>query len=819
MVRQTRTLAIELTPTWNFPPFQILSHPCNELQNRFEEAARMLQGGEDLAARLALEMTRRQATQAQPVAPRLSGGRQGDVKQSTQRGERPGAIGDAPPRSSIGGESATLSESPPAATTSLMASQEDAWSSYAYLGTGSTEYSTLAAAAAVRGGVEDDDPDYLLDAIRDVVETAKLVDHHLPIGHHESEAAPDGNPPSSAFRPTLPHHHHPLDTVGIRDAIHQQTYAAVGSRGGDRDIMEAGHETVHNGGSNGGQRGRPPGIDDSVDEGGEETSSTASSQDGWVVRRAEPGELLHPASLADPRAFLAAVAARPANASGAKDSSPLVPSAHPNLAPPQGRGSAGRRSTTQPAVSQRDRTTYAVPVTPDFDFSPDAARTVHIQHIPVSLTERQLSEFVREFGPVIRVRVCGNTKREVDWTYGFVEYGSIDAARRLLSRDGAVAFQNYKLRVSQAKNPMADKQSQDASLHNGCVCSFGLLQPDRTLRELIASFSSPAGASQSLLNFKSHGGDGNPRNDNCADDVEAENHAPSVDHAVSSLLSALTVTKVDTATSSAISQATSLTKAAAPMLADGGPPSATAFDQVLALRSKFEATVGALHALLHLTDVVEPGGDRAFLIHCATLLTELAFLEACFRVMKQQPVDDSAFDWLSSADRITHSLNVLATHTSSFIVGLEESRPRHKVALHMVNTFLLLALTVSQAALPRTLAHSSVASALAFRVFCQAADVCITASDPNAGGGPQRTGTGSRHLRPFTWDSRVGAELGNQFLQSHSLDDAESTSAQMLVLMFGDGYSGVSWCSLWLNQLSAMPLDDAKRKPAVTFVY
>lgn len=109
--------------------------------------------------------------------------------------------------------------------------------------------------------------------------------------------------------------------------------------------------------------------------------------------------------------------------------------------------------------------------------------TVHVMYLPVTMTETEFKDMISPFGVYKRVRICGNPKKEQNWTYGFVEYETrAEAQKMIASRDG-VRVSGYRLRCSIAKAPIVDRLSIDAT--PTMPCTFAERYPRRSLRDLI----------------------------------------------------------------------------------------------------------------------------------------------------------------------------------------------------------------------------------------------------------------------------------------------------------------------------------------------
>lgn len=114
------------------------------------------------------------------------------------------------------------------------------------------------------------------------------------------------------------------------------------------------------------------------------------------------------------------------------------------------------------------------------------SRTVHVQYLPVTMTEGELSKLINSCGQPRRVRICGNPMKDHNWIFGFVEYETPDGAAALMVKNG-MRMGTYKLRCTMAKTQVGDKLPSDAT--KKLPCSFGKHHPDRTLRDALLSYT------------------------------------------------------------------------------------------------------------------------------------------------------------------------------------------------------------------------------------------------------------------------------------------------------------------------------------------
>jgi hypothetical protein len=109
--------------------------------------------------------------------------------------------------------------------------------------------------------------------------------------------------------------------------------------------------------------------------------------------------------------------------------------------------------------------------------------TVYVQYLPVTMREVEFMDLICAHGEPKRVRICGNPKKEHNWTYGFVEYGSPEEAARFIANCDGVRAGPFRMRCNIAKTPIVDRLAIDAPPDG--KCTFAQKFPNRTLRELI----------------------------------------------------------------------------------------------------------------------------------------------------------------------------------------------------------------------------------------------------------------------------------------------------------------------------------------------
>jgi hypothetical protein len=109
--------------------------------------------------------------------------------------------------------------------------------------------------------------------------------------------------------------------------------------------------------------------------------------------------------------------------------------------------------------------------------------TVYVQYLPVTMREIEFMNLIIEHGDPRRVRICGNPKKEHNWTYGFVEYGSPEEAGRFIANCDGIRAGPFRMRCNIAKTPIVDRLAIDAPPDG--KCTFAQKFPNRTLRELI----------------------------------------------------------------------------------------------------------------------------------------------------------------------------------------------------------------------------------------------------------------------------------------------------------------------------------------------
>ncbi|AAZ12437.1 RNA-binding protein, putative [Trypanosoma equiperdum] len=87
-------------------------------------------------------------------------------------------------------------------------------------------------------------------------------------------------------------------------------------------------------------------------------------------------------------------------------------------------------------------------------------RNLIVNYIPTPVTEEDLEELFRPFGPLVSVRIiCDRENGNHPKGYGFVRYKFVESAMNAMSRMNGYSINNKRLRVTQATGPRKYSQA------------------------------------------------------------------------------------------------------------------------------------------------------------------------------------------------------------------------------------------------------------------------------------------------------------------------------------------------------------------------
>lgn len=107
--------------------------------------------------------------------------------------------------------------------------------------------------------------------------------------------------------------------------------------------------------------------------------------------------------------------------------------------------------------------------------------TLYLSNIDCEVTEWELSQVLRSFGDLSKVRLCGNPRQATQ--YAFVEFIDEKSAKTALSRDGKYLLGKTALRWSSSKSIIQDSLPADAVITTrglGKPCTFGYFDDGTT---------------------------------------------------------------------------------------------------------------------------------------------------------------------------------------------------------------------------------------------------------------------------------------------------------------------------------------------------